>query len=305
MPTKIPALLYINNNNSANKFCINFHGNGCDIGQISICAAREGKAFNAHYLLVEYPRYGISDGHPNEFMLNEVATSIFEFVEKELKVDHSRIIIVGRSIGTGPACYLASHLQALNKPVAALLLQSPFCSIKDVAFELLGCAGYFLLDRWQNWKILIGDYKSDSRIIQSPVLFIHADRDNVIDCNHSILMHEYRSRCGLISELFIQKSDALFIKGHNYFDYDRDVVSPSKDFLHRFVDVKNPHLHTGAVNSNVIKLPMDLIATYSIVPSYLINKYTDELKMKYATKSSSILRSMKCTPDVYVGKLIF
>ena len=81
--------------------CIHFHGNACDIAQIKICAERESYCFNAHYLLVEYPRFGISDGFPCEVTLDEVSKSVYDFVTNNLKVPHSRVVLLGRSIGTG------------------------------------------------------------------------------------------------------------------------------------------------------------------------------------------------------------
>ena len=44
------------------KFCIFFHGNACDLGDIRKCAEYEAKAYNAHFLVVEYPRFGLSHG---------------------------------------------------------------------------------------------------------------------------------------------------------------------------------------------------------------------------------------------------
>ena len=303
-PSSIPALLYVNKSKAANKFCINFHGNGCDVGQISVCAAREGRAFNAHYLLVEYPRYGIADGHPNEAIFNAVAKAVYGFVEQELKVDHSQIVIIGRSIGTGPSCYLASHLQSIDKPVAAVLLQSPFCSIREVVYELLGCAAYFMLDRWENWRSLVGDAETDKAVIRSPVLFIHADRDHVIDCNHSVLMHQSRLKCGLLSELFVQKSDALFIKGHNYFDYDKDVLAPSTDFLFRHFDQRrNPSGSSGSLvhSDSTEPLSIALKPVFRMAPSYVSVLYTEAVRMTNAATKVSVFKSAKCTSDIYAG----
>lgn len=100
-PTYIPAILVIGRNNQASMCCIHFHGNACDIAQIKICAERESYSFNAHYLLVEYPRFGISDGYPCEVTLDEVTKAAYDFVINNLNVPHSRIVLLGRSIGTG------------------------------------------------------------------------------------------------------------------------------------------------------------------------------------------------------------
>ena len=50
---------------------------------------------------MEYPSYGISNGLPSEELYNEVAFSVYKFVVNELKVPPSRIVLIGRSIGTG------------------------------------------------------------------------------------------------------------------------------------------------------------------------------------------------------------
>lgn len=289
-PTYIPALLYVNTSGKANRFCLNFHGNACDVGQIALCAEKEGKAYNAHYLIVEYPRFGVSDGHPNEVTLNAVAKCVHSYIVKEFKVDPSDIILMGRSIGTGPVCELASQLQLANTPPAAVILHSPYSSIRDITYDLVGCVNYFLLDRWENWRKLIGP-DNDMSVIRCPVLFIHADGDRVININHSVLMHEYRTKCGLKSELFVQKSDSIFVKGHNYFDYERDVVLPSTDFLARHVS--NNHTRLIVINKDVVR-------HMAAVPHPYHGKYTQEQEMQFLG-STSIYKSMKCTWDVYAG----
>lgn len=319
-PTAIPALLYVNTSGKATRFCINFHGNACDIGQIALCAEKEGRAFNAHYMLVEYPRFGISDGHPNEVTLNRVAKSVFDFVTREFKISPSEVVLLGRSIGTGPACELASQLQVAGTPPAALILQSPYSSLRDVTYDILGCVNFFLLDRWQSWRRLIG-HEEDASVIRCPVLFIHADGDRVINCQHSMLMHEYRLKCGLKSELFIQKSDAVFVKGHNYFDYDRDVLLPSADFLARHVNhntlpgstqngnyginggnttTNGMHNSSLETHSRLIILPKDLIRQLTVIPPSYENTYTQAREMDFLG-SKSLFKSPKCTWDVYAG----
>ena len=45
-----------------------------------------------------------------------------------MKVPEENIIVMGRSIGTGPACYLTG----ITNPRAAILI-SPFTSIRDIS----------------------------------------------------------------------------------------------------------------------------------------------------------------------------
>jgi hypothetical protein len=61
-------------------------------------------------------------------------------------IPESSIILFGRSIGTGPAAYLAS-----KKNPCALLLMSPFTSIRDIVKESAGKLLSFLInDRFRN-----------------------------------------------------------------------------------------------------------------------------------------------------------
>jgi hypothetical protein len=240
-PSSIPALLVMKPNNDANKFCIHFHGNACDIKQIHGCAMRESRELDAHYLMVEYPRFGISDGHPNEAVMNEIAKTVYYYVVNELRVHYSRVVLIGRSIGSGPVCTLASDLEVLKTPVAAVILQSPYTSIRDAASDILGCVSFFILDRWVNWMYLVG---TGPEVIRSPILFIHADNDKIINCSHSKLLHEHRLKHNLPSEIFIQQSTHKLLKGHNIYEYEKDVVAPSKQFLRKLDLQAGPKLIT-------------------------------------------------------------
>lgn len=50
-----------------------------------------------------------------------------------MKIPPNNIIIIGRSIGSGPATYLAS-----KKKIACLALISPFTSIRDLIKDKVG-----------------------------------------------------------------------------------------------------------------------------------------------------------------------
>jgi hypothetical protein len=232
-PDFIPVLLSINPSKNTQFFAIHFHGNACDVGQISICASRESAAYNSHYMIVEYPGFGISNGYPNELVMDEIAKIVYDFVVHDLQINYQQVVIIGRSIGTGPACSLTGYLHSIGMPPFALVLHSPFSSIADVTSDLLGsCISCFLLNRWENHYYLVNS-KKNPFTIQIPVLFLHADNDRIIHILHSQLLHDERKKLNLPSEFFIQKSDNVYIKGHNYFDYEKDVVQPTKKFLYQ------------------------------------------------------------------------
>ena len=79
---------------------------------------------------MEYPGYGIYDGSPDAYQILIDAETVYDYLTKVLSIPESSIILFGRSIGTGPATYLASK----NNP-CSLLLMSPFKSIRDIVKE--------------------------------------------------------------------------------------------------------------------------------------------------------------------------
>ena len=76
----IPAILQVAPKNSADIFVIFLHGNACDAGQTGECAKRESPYFNAHYLVVEYPGYGLADGFSTQSLIEAVVYSVYTFV---------------------------------------------------------------------------------------------------------------------------------------------------------------------------------------------------------------------------------
>lgn len=86
-----------------------------------------------HVLAIEYPGYGIYDGNPDAYQIQVDADLVYTYLTKVQNIPESSIILFGRSIGTGPAAFLASK----HEP-CALLLMSPFTSIRDIIKESAG-----------------------------------------------------------------------------------------------------------------------------------------------------------------------
>jgi fermentation-respiration switch protein FrsA (DUF1100 family) len=86
-------------------------------------------------------------------------------VIQNLKYDAKDVILFGRSMGSGPACYISS----ICKP-AALILLSPYTSLKDVVKSLLGSLPSMIVkDRFQNIEVI--------RNVDCPTLLIHGQSD--------------------------------------------------------------------------------------------------------------------------------
>lgn len=142
------------------------HGNAVDLPRTK--ALREQLSlYGYHVFSYEYPGYGHSTGPSSEQNIYEAIDAAYEYLVKGQQVDPCKLIIVGRSIGTGPAVELASKQKA-----RALLLISPMLS----AYRVL-----------TYWKFLLGDhFKSADKIanINMPLLIMHGESDWIIPIWH-------------------------------------------------------------------------------------------------------------------------
>lgn len=120
--------------------------------------------------LLNYRGYGGSSGSPTQTALFEDALNLFDTVA----VRHKSVDVVGRSLGTGVATYLASE-----RPVGRLILATPYDSARAVAQD------YYPLYpmRW----MLKDQYESDryAAKVESEVLLLVAGHDNLIPPVHA------------------------------------------------------------------------------------------------------------------------
>lgn len=137
------------------------HSNGEDLNDVYAIGNAFHKFLGMNVIGMEYPGYSLYEGHPSESTIYEDSESLLEFCVDILKFKPSNIIIIGRSIGSGPAI----HLNTKNS-LGALVLISPFTSIKAVAKNIVGSIGQLLIkERFNNLE--------KSKFIRSPTLLIH------------------------------------------------------------------------------------------------------------------------------------
>merc|ERR1719217_787908 len=156
--------------------------------------------FKVNVLACEYPGYGLLGKiPPSEDMLYEVVLTVFRFVVDELKVAYEQIILFGRSIGSGPAVYLASRF-----PVGGLILVAAFASIREVIRCLVGrVVARAFEERFPNLS-LIGN-------VSCPTLFIHGERDSLVPPSQSVaLFRACRARKLLITPPAMEHNTNLF-----------------------------------------------------------------------------------------------
>ena len=205
----IPCL-YLSSSKGSSKTMIFFHGNAEDIGLAYELLNHLRVTLQIHVIGVEYPGYGIYSGECNEDRVNQDALNVFSFL-LTTGIEASDIILFGRSIGSGPACYLASQLRP-----AALLLMSAYTSIRDAVKFIVGTyAQYFIKERFRNI-----DYIEK---VSCPVFLLHGQKDNMIPYEHS---QNLRDKCAGPCSMILP-----FNMDHNEFDFFEDLSLPFSAFL--------------------------------------------------------------------------
>jgi len=130
-------------------------------------------------LSLNYRGYGLSEGAPGEKALFADALVIYDYARSRPDVNPERIVLAGRSLGTGVAVHVASRRSA-----AGLVLVTPFDSLAAV-----GASHYpFLPVRWMLRHRF--DSLALAPSIRSPVLMIAAGRDSIIPARHARRLYE-------------------------------------------------------------------------------------------------------------------
>ena len=122
-------------------------------------------------------------------------------------------MICGRSIGSGPACYLAAKYNPL-----CLILISPIKSVVSIAKNIVGSLANLLMEeRFDNMKIV--------NKVKCPVAIVHGIDDKLVPIKDSQ---------SLLVEGFTNTKAHLFQRQgmtHNQYFYVSDVVRPLKYFF--------------------------------------------------------------------------
>lgn len=153
---------------------IYFGGNAEDTGQMLPVLKRLN--VNCAYTF-NYRGYGLSEGKPSEYNLYRDSKIIFNHVKTQLPA--SRVIIIGHSLGSAVAGYLASVAN-----IDKLILLSPLSSLDEIAkFHFKQIIPGFLLKH----KF---DLKSHARSISAECMVILAQDDSIVKNDFSMKTYQ-------------------------------------------------------------------------------------------------------------------
>ena len=143
---KISGWLKINSSiNEPSPLVIYYGGNAQNTS--NLCAKFENddkfKYFDGYnFLTVDYPGYGLSEGETSDKTMFETALKVYDYACSLEYVDKDNIVIVGYSIGSGVATYVASQRDVNGLVLVApydeaLSLYNDFCNIFYGPMKLL------------------------------------------------------------------------------------------------------------------------------------------------------------------------
>lgn len=127
------------------------------------------------FVLINYRGYGLSEGKPGEAFLYQDALEVYDHIMDRINDSlESRVIFMGRSLGSGVAVYLAAE-----RPSSGVILISPYDSLTRVAQR----AYPFLPVRF----LLRHRFDSIQKApkLDTPLHMIIASEDTVIPPDHS------------------------------------------------------------------------------------------------------------------------
>ena len=143
------------------------HGNAEDLAQSDVLYEDlNGRGLGV--IAYDYPGYGLATGTPDEQSCQRAIQACWDHLISS-GIPASSIIIVGRSVGSGPSVWLASH-----ETPAGLALISPFRSAFTAAIPTPFSP--FPGDKFPNMSRI--------RSMRHPLLVIHGEEDNVIRVSH-------------------------------------------------------------------------------------------------------------------------
>lgn len=142
------------------------HGNG-ELVDFWIPEFAPLRSAGVSVLLVEYPGYGRSSGQPSESSIQDALAAGYDWARAQPGVDPTRIVGYGRSLGGGAICALGRV-----RSLAALVLESTFTSIQDMATERFGVPRFLAPSGFENLAF-VSSYGS-------PILLLHGEDDQLV-----------------------------------------------------------------------------------------------------------------------------
>lgn len=206
---------------------IYFHGNAENIFEIKPAMAELSSTLDCTVFCYDYAGYGLSPGKSTESRTYMDALEVYDFVLKEYAgEDPSRIILIGRSLGSAPAIYTATQRSGFSVLVLISALTSAMKTNPSLHFRILDKYDIFHNDRKLPY-------------INQPILFFHGVKDKIVPCSHSKTLFALAKNPKSELHLF-EKAGHNNINQAKLFARIRDFISNVHQHQHHLVSATSP-----------------------------------------------------------------
>lgn len=166
------------------------HGNGHTNALFWSCQSRF-RALGFHTYGYDYRGVAYSTGWPSERGIETDAAAILTMIAEKHGISPSEVIVMGVSLGTGPACYLAEKFKTRR-----LILYTPYLSLPELVRSMagVGVLAPFVWYKFPNRARLIKWFirPDESR----EVIVAHGKNDVVIPFSHGeTIVKELQRHC--------------------------------------------------------------------------------------------------------------
>lgn len=197
----------------ASYIVVNCHGNASNLSQLEPLY-RFYEKVGCSFFAFDYPGYGLSTGKPSEENLNTSLAAVISHVKNELGFAEHQIVLHGISLGGAVA-------------VEGLTQNNFLCAIIDASFTNNVEMARFMFPALPLWRLIKPKFDSLRKVknIDTPILFVHGEADEVIP--HQMSDRLYEAKSGQKKLIKIPKashSDEVKISDQIYIDGFRDFV---------------------------------------------------------------------------------
>ncbi|CAE7796287.1 Abhd17a [Symbiodinium microadriaticum] len=152
------------------------HGNAEDLGQRLHYLDMMSQLCASDVLAYDYCGYGFSEGEPSEENCIQCIDAAYAYLLQHFAPN--RIVLFGRSIGTGPTVDLAVR----HPEIRGVILQSPIESCGRAVFGNLASWLGYRMDLFRNYE------KVDK--VECPVLVMHGTDDDIVPIESGMAIQE-------------------------------------------------------------------------------------------------------------------
>lgn len=207
----------------SSKLMLYFHGNAEDLAIAEQQMQYISNHCNINVLGMEYPGYGLytGNGEASAQKIQQDAEYVYKYIIQECGILEEDIVVFGRSMGSGPASYLAGNFNP-----AALCLMSAYTSVKAVAGDVVGWLSFLVSQRFNNLEMV--------KKATCPTFILHGKQDEVIPFHHGKTLCKESKGIPVVFEERAQMT-------HNDYRMNQDLLWPLRGFMQKVGIIMEPN----------------------------------------------------------------